>query len=134
MEKVSFWIPLIPPSVNSIYKIHYAKRQVFLSNDARAFKNQAKMFVPSVSVEKDELFSMTIEIAMDWKFKNGEWKKMDLQNLIKLIIDCISEKWGICDSRIFNFCCKKTHRDGDEGIMVHMANKGLMPQALVWDF
>lgn len=86
---------------------------MFLKSEARQFKEKAKLFMPP---RKDfppspTLLGLSIEARGNWYHKNGNVRKLDIQNLEKILIDAIAEKYGFEDSRIFEKACKKASFD-----------------------
>lgn len=115
---VSFTIPFLPPSVNSLYGIQGGKRvRVFLKSEARQFKERAKLFMPKKEIKTDCKLGLEFSVRGNWYFKNGNFKKLDLQNLEKILIDSISEKYGFDDCRVWWKKAEKEQFD-DEGVRV----------------
>jgi len=100
---MQFTIPLIPPTYNQHIHINYAIKQVYLTKKAREFKRSVKLLTPPNSKLSDNSkLQLKVEIHNDWYYKNGKVKRLDIQNLDKLLIDAICEKWGIDDCRIWD--------------------------------
>lgn len=100
-------IPLIPASVNGLYKINYTHRVVYLSEEGRAFKYQAKLYFPPISFRDRVLLSISVEYHDDWFYKNGKVRRADSINLDKLMADTISEFIGVDDSRFWVWKSRK---------------------------
>lgn len=96
-----FTIEGLPPSFNEHFKINYQFKQVYLSEEARLFKVKVKMSVPHMQIIDTDLFKLKVWFHHNWFFKNNKPRKLDLQNLDKLLIDALSERIGFDDSRIF---------------------------------
>jgi len=109
-----FVIPNLPPSVNSLYNIIHAQRRIYLKPEARKWKTDAKLFMPVLACEGWETASIALYLHGNWYFKNGNRRKIDLQNLEKLIIDAVSEKAGICDSVFFSKHSRKIQDEKEE--------------------
>lgn len=115
-ELVKFTIPFLPISCNSLYGIS-SKRgrvQVFLKGEARSFKEKAKLFMPMRTVSPSYLFKLEIKVMAPWHTENGHVKKQDIQNLEKILIDAISEKYEFNDSRIWIKYCEKVESEKEE--------------------
>jgi len=113
-----FLIPTVPISVNEIYQINHRQRRVYLHPKALLFKTQAKMFMPPKPPwlkERTKLYLMII-IFNNLYFKNGNVRKYDLQNLEKILIDAISEKYGHDDCYIWKKVTKKSHETDWNGV------------------
>lgn len=91
----------IPPSYNRHFKINYNFHQIYLTSEARAFKKHIKCnTTPSIFNERDQLY-LTVWYYHDWYYKNGKLRKLDLQNLDKLLYDAIFEQLGLDDAQIW---------------------------------
>jgi Holliday junction resolvase RusA-like endonuclease len=104
---VKWKIPLLPTSMNKLYAINYQKRTVYMTPEARNFKTQCKLFITPYHVSGNDKLSMEIDIHSDWFFKNGNLKKSDLQNMIKILIDAVSERLGFDDSQVWTMTANK---------------------------
>ena len=100
-------IPLLPVSMNKLYAINYRTKQVYMTPEARTWKTQAKMFVSPFAVAKNDKLSLKLDINCDWYFKNGNPKRSDIQNLIKVVVDMLSERLGFDDSQVWSFTANK---------------------------
>ena len=100
-------IPLLPVSMNKLYAINYRTKQVYMTPEARQFKSQAKLFISSFATTKTDKLSLRLDINTDWYFKNGNPKRSDIQNLIKVVVDMLSERLGFDDSQIWSFTANK---------------------------
>lgn len=117
-EVVRFTIPFLPPSVNSLYGIQGGKKvRVFLKSEARQFKERAKLFMPKKEIRENVKLALELSIRGNWYFKNGSFKKLDLQNLEKILIDSIAEKYGFDDCRVWWKSAEKEQFD-DSGVRV----------------
>lgn len=99
-HRVRFVLPSLPMSINSLYQIIYSQRRVELKPECRTWKTKAKEYVPRFAIDDDSTLRLDVEFAYPWHHKNGKLRKFDSQNLLKLLIDAVSEKIGIDDSRI----------------------------------
>jgi Holliday junction resolvase RusA-like endonuclease len=100
-------IPLLPVSMNKLYAINYRTKQVYMTPEARQFKTQAKLFISSFATAKTDKLSLRLDINTDWYFKNGNPKRSDIQNLIKVVVDMLSERLGFDDLQIWSFSANK---------------------------
>ena len=100
---LEFNVPGEAISYNRNFKINHRLRQVYLTPEARKFKDKIKLHMPKFVIEdKDELkMKVDIEYYQSWYFKNGRQRKKDIQNLDKLIIDAVFERLGIDDCKIW---------------------------------
>ena len=119
MEKdcIKFVIPLMPPSMNSLYQIIFSMKQVQLKPEIRLWKTQAKQFIPpwkSNGDSKTGWLYFNADIYTQVYFKNGKVRKIDLQNLEKCLIDCVCEKLGLNDEFIFEKHTKKVDSEKDK--------------------
>lgn len=120
-ELVRFSIPFIPPSINSLYGISTKRGRVsvFLKQEGRRFKDNAKMFMPKIEMpEAPVVLELRIVMSHSWICKNGNIKRFDIQNLEKILIDAIAERYGFGDERIWKKECAK--EVGDDRIDVRL--------------
>ncbi len=115
---ISFWIPLPPLSMNSVYQIIFSQRRTQMSPKARVWKMRCKQAIPAMRLVNGA-YAMTVEFHHQWYYQNGKMRRMDLQNCLKVLIDAISEKWGIDDSRIWSLVVRKVD-DEKTGMQVRM--------------
>lgn len=87
---------------------------MFLKSEARAFKEKAKLFMPPRTLEPSSRLSLSITIGACWMFKNGNVRKLDIQNLEKILIDAIADKYSFDDSRVWQKYCKKVEAEKEE--------------------
>jgi Holliday junction resolvase RusA-like endonuclease len=100
VNQVTFMIPLIPPSVNSLFNIIYAQRRVEKKPEVRAFCYRAKEYVKAIKLSENSLVRMDAVFSYPFHHKNGRLRKFDSQNLIKVVADVVADKCGFDDSRI----------------------------------
>ena len=99
---VSFTIPSMPPSMNSMYNVLFGLRKVELKPEARLWKSKAKEFIPKHSISAQERVSINFLFFGSWLSKEGKILKRDVTNREKLILDAISEKCGWDDSQVWH--------------------------------
>jgi Holliday junction resolvase RusA-like endonuclease len=100
-------IPCLPVSMNKLYSINFVKRCVYMTSEARTFKNNTKLCIGNFSTTKSDKLTLSLDVHTDWFFKNGNPKKSDIQNLIKVVVDAVSERLGFDDSQIWSFSANK---------------------------
>lgn len=108
---LTFRLPASPPSMNSIYSVMFALRRIELKPEVRLYKNNMKMYVPGWDVSKEDKVALDLEVVGDWYFKNGNYRKADVQNVGKVVIDLICEKQGWDDSQVWSFSARKSHSE-----------------------
>lgn len=99
-NRVTFTLPMLPLSVNSLYNVIFSQRRVELKPECRQFKTKAKVYIPAFKVDDDSLIRLDAVFHYRFHHKNGRLRKFDSPNLLKLLIDTVSEKIGIDDSRV----------------------------------
>lgn len=98
-ERLCFILPSFPSSVNKLYEINHRQRRVYLSDDALLWRTRTAPFVKPC--RWDGLLKITLEYeSPDWYYLNGKLKRLDLQNLEKLLLDTLFMKWGKDDSTL----------------------------------
>ena len=96
------WLPLKPPSMNSVYQILYHLRRVEMKPEVRQFKTQVKLYLPPPpNIPADLLLAISLTYHDVWMTKEGKVRKLDLSNLEKVLLDAVCEHVGVDDSHIF---------------------------------
>lgn len=141
-------VPFLPPSSNHIYVNRPGGRGRFLSKEAEAWKNRFSQQVlapylmqihafgqtvdadPNAVLELWMMFFFPREDIINTTFGSGlkaaaktRYKKMDVQNRIKLVTDAVVKAIGIDDSlnfrEIHDKCCADA-TGGDPGICIRL--------------
>jgi len=118
MGAIEFKIPRVPPSMNSLYNVMFALKRVEMKPEVRRYKTDMKVYVPQLQIEKNEVVALEFEIVQEWVCKNGNWKKQDIQNMLKVLIDLISEKQGWDDSQVWYVNARKIESKTEEYVRV----------------
>lgn len=103
LNRVTFTLPLCPPSVNSLYSINYKAAnpadRVSLKPECRRWKSDAKMYIPRFKIAEDSVLRVDRVYYYAWFTKSKTWAKRDAFNMDKLLFDMIAEKIGVDDRR-----------------------------------
>lgn len=111
-------IPFMPPSSNNCYTMVWARRIRVMTAEAKAFKHRViteivPNYLPDISrLDKGAIYAVHYRIFFNrddvltktyGKKKGAEspYKKMDLENRLKLLSDVVSASIGIDDSQFF---------------------------------
>lgn len=101
---IRFKVPLIPPSVNSLYNVFRMgpRLEVKLKPEVLLFKTKVKQYVPGWAYKHagERLFFTYTYMDMGYFFKNGKVRRVDLANTEKALLDAICEKIGVDDSYV----------------------------------
>ena len=117
LEESRFLIPNLPPSVNSIYQILFHLKRVEMKPDVRVWKNQAKMYIPSLKALDDSfVFRLDAVFTYNWFYKNTKIRKFDSQNLLKVLCDAVAEKCGFRDELIKFGSWQSRHSEDKEWV------------------
>lgn len=123
-----FLLPKWPPSVNSLYNVIFSQRRVELKPEVRLWKTQAKELIPLWKDLKDtkSLLSVELDFYGAWWHANGNLKKTDVQNMVKVTLDALAEKNGFDDSRVFECVERKraSLKEYVEGTVKLLGNSG----------
>lgn len=103
----SWRIPMVPPSMNKLYAINYRTKSVYMTPEARDFKSKAKLFMTSMTVSSCDRFTLQLDVHTNWLCKNGSIRKADIHNMIKVVVDAVSERLGFDDAQVFSFSANK---------------------------
>jgi Holliday junction resolvase RusA-like endonuclease len=117
-EVLRFRLPAPPPSINALYNVMFSMRRVEMKPEVRLYKNNMKMYVPGWEVECGEKVDAHFEVVDNWYFKNGKFRKQDVQNVVKVLVDLVSEKQGWDDSQVWNFTATKRHSEMESCVNV----------------
>lgn len=99
-NEVRFTLPSLPISVNSLYQIRYATKEVFLRPECSRWKTEAKGHVPRFKVGDGSSIRIDLVFYFPFHYRNGKPRIFDAPNLLKLTIDTIAEKCGFNDYRV----------------------------------
>ena len=100
-ERLHFVLPSFPISFNKLYDINHNQRKVQLSDSAALWKTRTIPFVKPCRWPQDWLLRLTLEYqSPGWLTKQRKLRRVDVQNLEKLVIDTMFCKWGWDDSRL----------------------------------
>jgi len=116
--QITFTIDGIPVSYNKHFKIDHYNKQVYLTEEARRYKNYVAMCVPAVTFKPNVPVSFTGVVYGNWFTKKGTIRKIDVQNMDKLLVDAIFKKIGIDDKCVFDIRMSKVQHDSKECIVV----------------
>jgi Holliday junction resolvase RusA-like endonuclease len=100
-------VPFLPPSMNKLYGINFQKRSVYMMPEARDWKTKAKMCIGNFPITGNDKLSFSLNVYTNWYYKNNNLKKSDIQNLIKVVVDAVSERLSFDDSQVFSFSAVK---------------------------
>ena len=117
-KTVTFVIPFLPPSSNAIYQVLYNFRRIQLKPSVAMWKSKAKEYIPKIDIRDKCRISVALTFCGGWYYKNGNMKREDLPNLIKIVIDAIAEKQGWDDKIVWELAvfANKVEWDGQEKI------------------
>ena len=104
---LSFTIPTLPPSSNSLYNVLFSQRRVELKPEARLWKSNAKECIPKWKVAEGARIKVSLEFCGAWYSKEGKMIKKDVTNREKLVLDAVCEKQGWDDSQVWERCVSK---------------------------
>jgi Holliday junction resolvase RusA-like endonuclease len=101
INSVHFALPALPLSVNSLYEIWWSTRQVKLKVECLSWKTRAKEHMPLWKLQSaDSLICVEAHFFYNFYYKNQSLRKVDTQNLMKLLIDAVAERYGFDDKRV----------------------------------
>jgi len=115
--RYEFHIPLPIYSMNSLYAIHYNTRKVKLRKEAGEWKQRAKRGLPRMVIPDGTVLRLgPVWFHGNWWFKNGEPRKLDVHNGVKILVDAICEKGRVDDSWVWEVGPFIKVQDEEEGI------------------
>lgn len=116
--RLTFVLPTFPPSVNRIHDINHVQRRVRLSDQAALWKTRTIPFVKPCRWPEC-LLKLTLEYeSPNWLTKAGKVRRIDVQNLDKLLIDTLFAKWGSDDSRLVEIVTRKRYGPREQVLVI----------------
>jgi hypothetical protein len=119
-SSVSMILPFLPPSSNHIYVSRRGGKGRFLSKEAASFKTRAishiqSNYLPDISwLDRGAIYGVwyafyfPLEELLNLTFGNGKkgsaqtrYKRMDVENRLKLVADSLATAIGIDDCQFF---------------------------------
>lgn len=97
LNEVRFTLPSLPVTVNSLYQIRWATKEVFLRPECYRWKSESKGHVPRFKVSEGSSVEIHLTYYFPFHYRNGKPRVFDVANLIKLTLDCIAEKCNFND-------------------------------------
>ena len=113
-ERLKFVLPSFPISFNKLYEVDHNRRHVRLSDAAALWKTRTIPFVKPCRWEPC-LLKITLEYqSPSWFTKAGRPRRIDVQNLEKLVIDTLFAKWGYEDSWLWDVIRLKRYGEREQ--------------------
>ena len=107
-----FKIPMLPQSVNSVYKVNYRTRQMYMSAEGKRFKDMAEKLTPKINFSSEKpIIDIKIKYYGRWYCKNGNVRRVDGPNLDKILYDAIFKGLDLDDSLVFMWQGEKVQSD-----------------------
>jgi len=119
MLRMNFIIPGRPLSGNTLYKVARGGH-IYLTPEAKRYKDEAKPFVLDAYTPKTYrggVLTLRLDVVDDWYYKNGEVRRIDADNLIKLVQDAVFQHLDLDDSLVFEASVRKVQ---DKGVLPHV--------------
>ena len=114
---LKFSLPSFPPSINRLYVINHVQRRVFLSDEALLWRTQQTPNIMPCRLGFD-CYKIPYCISRRELTKDGRLRKMDLQNLDKLVIDTLFMKWQLDDSLLTEVVRRKEYHEYDRIVVI----------------
>lgn len=103
IHTVTFTLPFVPPSVNSLYSVSFKGKghppDINLKDECRQWKNRAADYIPRFKIAEDSVLRIDWCVYYKWLTKTGTWAKRDTDNMGKLLHDTISKRLNVDDRR-----------------------------------
>lgn len=101
VNSVTFTLPGLPGSVNTIYEpghsIYSSRPEWRIKAEWALWATKMKPYVLPFSIQENSLVRVDRCYYYPWFYKNGRWRKADVANMDKLLIDTIAKKIGVDD-------------------------------------
>jgi Holliday junction resolvase RusA-like endonuclease len=123
-----FSYPHIPPSINSAYKINRKTGAFYMDAKSKVYKDAFQIYARENWLEEinnfdtDSIYHLNLNflfkeeelVNLDFginKRRKKKYKRVDTDNLVKLMKDCIAKAFGFDDSQIFTELSSKIISD-----------------------
>lgn len=134
--------PNIPPSLNSLYQTNRRTGVVYMVKEGKAFKEEFSKYAKENWISKihsfnsDAIYKINFdfyfpeeeiinkEFGKDKRIKN-KYKKVDVDNRVKLLLDLVSSVFGFNDTQVFSFSAQKYMTFGSDratGVTIEEVN------------
>ena len=123
----TFTLPSLPPSINRLYMIDRSGRRryqsgkaqvVFMAEDARKWKSDMQYLVPRFEIPETSLLRIDYVAYYPWHHRNGQRRRVDVHNLMKLLFDTVCARIGVDDSRVSEGSFKSMNSEEEKIIVV----------------
>jgi hypothetical protein len=111
-ELIWFTLPSFPPSTNRLHDTNYMIRTgvVRLNDQAALWRTRTLPYVTPCRWPTNWLLKLTLVYeSPSWLTKAGKLRRVDVQNLEKLVIDTLFAKWDTDDSRLVEVVSRKAY-------------------------
>lgn len=98
-KTVTLTLDCHPPSANNAYYTDKKRFQRHLTKDGYAFHRQIAALLAGRKIAPAEWYSLSLTFSLSLKTKEGNVRRWDQSNRVKLAEDAIFEALGIDDSR-----------------------------------
>lgn len=112
--QISFRVEGLPLSYNRHFQIIWAFKECHLSPEARHYKAKVKALLPPVTFKDNTRYKIKIDYHGNWYCKNGNPKRVDIQNMSKLLLDAIFEQLDKDDSFVWSMIEQYKIHDNQE--------------------
>ncbi len=111
--QLTFEIPFMPPSVNSMYVNGRRLGVRYKSPELNIWEKHAASYLKKPWLGEG-LFRLQIDMHSRWYNNDGTIKKKDCSNYIKAIEDAVFKSIGRDDSEVFELCVRKIQAPTDK--------------------
>lgn len=122
MESLTFVLPNLPKSINSLYQINFRLRTVSLKDEVRIWKSESKGLIPAWNPvdRKTGFISVKSSFTYNFYYQNGKLRQFDTPNMLKALYDLIAEKIGVDDKYLKEGAFSSTHSEEIERVEVEV--------------
>jgi hypothetical protein len=111
-ELIWFTLPSFPPSTNRLHDTNYMIRTgvVRLNDQAALWKTRTMPYIAPCHWPRGWMLKLSLVYeSPTWLTKEGKLRRVDVQNLDKLVIDTLFAKWDTDDSQLVEVISKKAY-------------------------
>lgn len=99
-KSVKFTLPVLPPSKNRLRAVDHIRRRVYLTDEARQWKNRIYVLIPRFDIAESSFLHLSMEFHYPYLYQNGRLRIFDAANMQEILQDTICERIRVNDCRV----------------------------------
>lgn len=99
-RSITFRLSPLPPSKNRLRRVDHVRRRVYLSDEARQWKNRIYVLIPRFDIAESSFLHLQMEFHYPYLYQNGKLRIFDAANMQEILQDTICERIRVNDCRV----------------------------------